>query len=124
MSGICICLYNCIKLHNLETKFFSLYQTICYQLFANMKVTAILPYTITCISNVSTSAYIIRMKNIHSHNFIGFFINCHTTIGLTVEKFFTGIIIQSFFLWKCNTVNYYIIPNFHHTINMAFIKLL
>ena len=64
MSGMNIILYDRIKLKNSETDLLTPLKTIKNQFFSDMLSSGFRRNCITGIADMSTSTYIIRMKNI------------------------------------------------------------
>ena len=102
----------CIKLHYPEAFFLSHSEAVQHQFFPNMFTPDISSYCITGITYMTTSANIIRMKNVKSNHFSVILINCKPCISLLFEKSISTFFCQIFFLRKCHPVIHYLIPDF------------
>ena len=102
----------CVKLHDMESFFFCHFQTVKYQFFSDMFAPDIAAYRITCITDMSTSSYIIRVQNIKSDHFTCLRIFCNSGIGLFFKKSITHFCGKILFLRKSHSVIYNLVPDF------------
>ena len=64
MSCVNIRCYNCIELKNSKTVLLSLNKTIAHKFFTDMKSAKIFVNRITCITNMTAAAHVIRVQDI------------------------------------------------------------
>ena len=75
----------------------TLFQTVRYQLFTDMKSTGIPAYCVAGIADMPTADDIIGMKNVQAVHFIRFRVNSNRGISLLCKKFSTGLVISNSF---------------------------
>ena len=69
-------------------------------------------YCIAGITDMPTTTDIIWMKDIKSNNHSSILIFCNSSINLFFKKVICFFCCKFFFLWKCYSISYDLIPNF------------
>lgn len=113
MQGMAVGCYDSIELKDAKTKFCTDFQGVFHQLLSYMQSTHTFFNSIAGITNMSTSSYIVGVKDIKANNCIRLTIYGNTSIRLTGKEFVSIRRRQFFILRKCNTFTYYIIPYTH-----------
>ena len=113
-----IIFYHGIELHQFESVFFCLVQTVGNQLFSNVFSPVDRINSIACICNVTATANIVRMKYVKTN--AGSVVVCDGTVCLCSKKCLSALFIEKIYLWKSNTFLNDLIPNAHHSRHIGF----
>ena len=95
-----------------ETDIFRLFHTVKHQLFTYMISSAFRTDGITCIADMTASAYVIRVKYIQAVNFAT--LNSNSCITLLRKKFLPRFQVEKLLLWKSLSVFNNFIPYPYH----------
>ena len=118
VPGMNIVFYYGIELHQLESMFFCLIQTVGNQPFANVFSPVARINGRACICNMTATTNIVRVKNVKSNN-------CSVvvrdgTVCLCSKKYLSTFFIKKIQLWKSNTFLNNLVPNTHHSRHIGF----
>ena len=98
----------CIELQYSEAVSLCLFKTVRHQGFADVLSSHSVFHCIACVADVSASADIVRVENIHSHYLtvkLG-----DSGVGLLCKEFGSAFFVKIFGLGECFSLFHYLVP--------------